>query len=91
MVVEGPNCLGLVNYVDRIPLTFVETNAVPPAGKRAVGIVSQSGAMAAVLGTMLLARNAAFPIRCPPATRRRAAWKTSSIGWSTIPIPTPLP
>jgi acyl-CoA synthetase (NDP forming) len=56
MVVEGPNCLGLVNYVDRIPLTFVETNAVPPAGKRAVGIVSQSGAMAAVLGTMLLAR-----------------------------------
>ncbi|WP_333840676.1 acetate--CoA ligase family protein [Novosphingobium sp.] len=57
MVVEGPNCLGLVNYVDRIPLTFVETNAVPPAGKRAVGIVSQSGAMAAVLGTMLLARD----------------------------------
>ena len=57
MVVEGPNCLGLVNYVDRIPLTFVETNAVPPAGKRAAGIVSQSGAMAAVLGTMLLARD----------------------------------
>ncbi|MET3469508.1 acyl-CoA synthetase (NDP forming) [Novosphingobium sp. 1529] len=56
MVVEGPNCLGLVNYVDRIPLTFVETDAVPPAGRRAVGIVSQSGAMAAVLGTMLLAR-----------------------------------
>lgn len=58
MVVEGPNCLGLVNYVDRIPLTFVETNAVPPGGKRAIGIVSQSGAMAAVLGTMLLARDA---------------------------------
>ncbi|MBA4354649.1 MAG: CoA-binding protein, partial [Novosphingobium sp.] len=58
MVVEGPNCLGLVNYVDRIPLTFVETNAVPPSGNRAIGIVSQSGAMAAVLGTMLLARDA---------------------------------
>ncbi len=57
MVVEGPNCLGLVNYVDRIPLTFVETRAVPPAGRRAIGIVSQSGAMAAVLGTMLLARD----------------------------------
>ena len=56
MVVEGPNCLGLVNYVDRIPLTFVETDARPPAGKRAIGIVSQSGAMAAVLGTVLLAR-----------------------------------
>jgi acyl-CoA synthetase (NDP forming) len=36
MVVEGPNCLGMVNYVDRIPLTFVEVDAVPPAG-RAVG------------------------------------------------------
>jgi acyl-CoA synthetase (NDP forming) len=57
MVVEGPNCLGLVNYVDRIPLTFVETEARPPAGKRAIGVVSQSGAMAAVLGTVLLARD----------------------------------
>lgn len=57
MVVEGPNCLGLVNYVDRIPLTFVETTAVPPGDRRAIGIVSQSGAMAAVLGTMLLARD----------------------------------
>ncbi len=57
MVVEGPNCLGLVNYVDRIPLTFVETAARPPAGKRAIGVVSQSGAMAAVLGTVLLARD----------------------------------
>ena len=56
MVVEGPNCLGVVNYIDGIPLTFVETKAVSPAGKRAIGIVSQSGAMAAVLGTMLLAR-----------------------------------
>ena len=58
MVVEGPNCLGLVNYVDRVPLTFVETTATPPGDRRAIGIVSQSGAMAAVLGTMLLARDA---------------------------------
>ncbi|MEO0030693.1 MAG: hypothetical protein RIS94_451 [Pseudomonadota bacterium] len=58
MVVEGPNCLGLVNYVDSTPLTFVETLATPPKGDRAIGIVSQSGAMAAVLGTMLLARDA---------------------------------
>lgn len=55
MVVEGPNCLGLVNHVDRIPLTFVEAFTVPPAGRRAVGVVSQSGAMAAVLGTTLMA------------------------------------
>ncbi len=57
MVIEGPNCLGLVNYVDGIPLTFVETRIASPEGRAAVGIVSQSGAMAAVLATTLLARD----------------------------------
>lgn len=57
MVVEGPNCIGMVNYVDRVPLTFVETMCTPPGARRGVGIVSQSGAMAAVLATMLLARD----------------------------------
>ncbi|MDE2302327.1 MAG: acetate--CoA ligase family protein [Sphingomonadales bacterium] len=59
MVIEGPNCLGMVNHVDGVPLTFVETTVVPPAGRRAVGVVSQSGAMAAVLCTTLLARDLA--------------------------------
>ena len=55
MVIEGPNCLGSVNYVDRIPLTFIDTDIkVPSPG--GVGIVSQSGAMAAVLAVMLEAR-----------------------------------
>lgn len=54
MVVEGPNCLGCTNYVERVPLTFVETNMqTPPKGARSVGIASQSGAIAAVLATML--------------------------------------
>jgi acyl-CoA synthetase (NDP forming) len=59
MVIEGPNCLGCTNYVERVPLTFVETNmATPPrlenGGRtRAVGIASQSGALAAVLATAL--------------------------------------
>ncbi len=56
IVVEGPNCLGCVNYVDGIPLTFVETAAQAPQGPRSVAVVSQSGAMAAVLATMLTAR-----------------------------------
>jgi acyl-CoA synthetase (NDP forming) len=49
MVVEGPNCLGMVNYVDSIPLTFVAT---PPQERKnipGVAIVSQSGALAAVV------------------------------------------
>lgn len=59
MVIEGPNCLGMVNHVDGVPLTFVETAIVPPAGRRSLSVVSQSGAMAAVLCTTLLARELA--------------------------------
>lgn len=59
MVIEGPNCLGMVNHVDGVPLTFVETEIVPPAGRRSLSVVSQSGAMAAVLCTTLLARELA--------------------------------
>ncbi|QZH75004.1 MAG: acetate--CoA ligase family protein [Erythrobacter sp.] len=54
MIIEGPNCLGCTNYVARVPLTFVEINMqTPPEGARAVGIASQSGALAAVLATTL--------------------------------------
>jgi acyl-CoA synthetase (NDP forming) len=56
MVVEGPNCLGLVNYVDRIPLTFIETNIGPASDRPSIGIVSQSGAMACVLAVTLASR-----------------------------------
>ena len=53
MTVEGPNCLGLVNYVDGVPLTFVQTQVKRTAGRPGIAIVSQSGAMAAVLGVSL--------------------------------------
>lgn len=56
MVIEGPNCLGLINFIDDVPLTFVD---MPPlretVGKR-IGIVSQSGAMAAVIAVSLIAK-----------------------------------
>ena len=62
MVVEGPNCLGLVNYVDGVALTFVETPALRLGDTPGVGIVSQSGAMAVVLGTTLLAKDLGISI-----------------------------
>ncbi|QVM82742.1 acetate--CoA ligase family protein [Novosphingobium decolorationis] len=71
MVIEGPNCLGAVNYVDAVPLTFVETQALPPAGRRALGVVSQSGAMAAVLGATFGARD--LPISYSVSTGNEAA------------------
>jgi acyl-CoA synthetase (NDP forming) len=56
LIVEGPNCLGLVNFVDGVPLTFVEQSAKRRLEQPGIGIVSQSGAMAAVIGVNLAAR-----------------------------------
>ena len=56
ILIEGPNCLGLVNHVDGVALTFVETSPSQLAGRPGIGIVSQSGAMACVLSVMLASR-----------------------------------
>jgi acyl-CoA synthetase (NDP forming) len=56
MAIEGPNCLGFVNYVARVATTFGAVAPFPPEGKRAVGMVSQSGAMASVMRAALQAR-----------------------------------
>ena len=70
MIVEGPNCLGMTNFRDGIPLTFVET---PPhsAADANIGIVSQSGAMAVVLGTTLMAKG--LPLSLSVSTGNEAA------------------
>ncbi len=61
MAVEGPNCLGFVNCVDGVPLTFgVADKPAPLAGRRAIGIVSQSGAMATVIRAALNAHDVPF-------------------------------
>lgn len=49
MIVEGPNCLGMVNYVNGIPLTFVITPPQSPKEVAGAAIISQSGALAAVI------------------------------------------
>jgi acetate---CoA ligase (ADP-forming) len=56
LIIVGPNCLGLVNYVDGIALTFVETPAIALGERPGIGIVSQSGAMAAIVGVTLTAK-----------------------------------
>jgi acyl-CoA synthetase (NDP forming) len=76
MLVEGPNCLGCINYVDRVPLTFIETNlgAAPAersAEQPAIGILSQSGAMMAVLNTTLTSRK--LPLSYAVSTGNEAA------------------
>lgn len=56
MALEGPNCLGFVNYVARVATTFGAVAPFPLEGRRAVGMVSQSGAMASVMRAALHAR-----------------------------------
>jgi acyl-CoA synthetase (NDP forming) len=57
MAVEGPNCLGMVNLVDRVPLTFGTTDPIEiDRSRKCVAIASQSGAMATVLRAALVAR-----------------------------------
>src|SRR6201994_610270 len=57
MAIEGPNCLGLVNFVDGVPLTFVELPGDRLGARPGIGLVSQSGAMAAVLAVTLASRD----------------------------------
>ena len=71
MVVEGPNCLGLVNFIDRVSLTFITMPEVRTKGDARVGIVSQSGAIAAVLATTMIARD--VPLSCYISTGNEAA------------------
>jgi acyl-CoA synthetase (NDP forming) len=52
MVIEGPNCLGFVNYADGVPLTFAVAEPHPVSG-RGVAVVSQSGAMATAIRAAL--------------------------------------
>jgi acyl-CoA synthetase (NDP forming) len=71
ILLMGPNCLGMVNYADRIPLTFVVTP--PQAGLPANGaaILSQSGALAAVIGVNM--RHHSIPLTCSVSTGNEAA------------------
>jgi acyl-CoA synthetase (NDP forming) len=71
MVIEGPNCLGLVNHVDGVALTFVQTPALPLDDQPGIAIVSQSGAMACVLAVMLQSR--ALPVSYSVSTGNEAA------------------
>jgi acyl-CoA synthetase (NDP forming) len=58
MVVNGPNNLGFINYVDAIPLTFGEYQPMPqagPGGTAGVAVIGQSGAVANAIRDSLIA------------------------------------
>jgi acyl-CoA synthetase (NDP forming) len=71
MVLVGPNCLGMVNYVDRIPLTFVVTPPQPALDTPGAAILSQSGALAAVIAVNM--RHHRIPLTFSISTGNEAA------------------
>jgi acyl-CoA synthetase (NDP forming) len=56
----GPNCIGLVNFTDGVPLTYEPIAPLPNRDAPAVGIVAQSGAMTASLRFALLGKGLAI-------------------------------
>jgi acetate---CoA ligase (ADP-forming) len=57
MAMCGPNCLGIMNYVDGIPLTFSPQQPTSPPTGPSLSIVAQSGGLSAILRTALLAKD----------------------------------
>ena len=49
LALAGPNCLGLVNFVDAVPLTFGDVMPNRRSGHPGLAIVAQSGAMSLAL------------------------------------------
>jgi acyl-CoA synthetase (NDP forming) len=71
MVIEGPNCLGVVNYLDGIPLTFVMTPPQRATDMPGAAILSQSGALAAVISVNM--RHHSIPLTFSVSTGNEAA------------------
>lgn len=71
MILEGPNCLGMVNYLDGIPLTFVLTPPQSVPDIPGATILSQSGALAAVIAVNL--RHHHVPLTHSVSTGNEAA------------------
>jgi acetate---CoA ligase (ADP-forming) len=57
MALCGPNCLGIMNYVDGIPLTFSPQQPERPPSGPGLSIVAQSGGLSSILRVALLAKS----------------------------------
>ncbi len=54
VIVNGPNNLGFINYVDAIPLTFGEYQPMLETGTAGVAVIAQSGAIASAIRDSLV-------------------------------------
>lgn len=74
----GPNCIGFVNLAGKVALTFEPlTGPLPQAGQgpsRAIGVITQSGAMCSTLRLALLAKE--LNLSCVVSTGNEAELTT---------------
>jgi acyl-CoA synthetase (NDP forming) len=70
IALAGPNCMGLTNFRDGIPLTFETVDRYPGSEVPGVSIVAQSGAMANNIRESLIGRG--LPITCAVSTGNEA-------------------
>ncbi len=64
MLLLGPNCMGLTNYQHAVPLTFEPLAPTQAAGRPGIGVLAQSGAMAANLRDAFLGRGLVVTCVC---------------------------
>jgi len=66
----GPNCLGIVDFLHRLPLTFSQQLGEPLDVKSGVVVVAQSGGLAGVVRVALKAKD--IPVICTVSTGNEA-------------------
>lgn len=66
----GPNCLGIVDFANRIPLTFSAQLGTPLDVRSGVVVVAQSGGLAGVVRVALNAKG--IPVTCTVSTGNEA-------------------
>jgi acetate---CoA ligase (ADP-forming) len=64
LLLLGPNCMGFTNYQEAVPLTFEALAPQSAQGRPGIGVLAQSGAMAANLRDAFLGRGAVVPCVC---------------------------
>lgn len=57
LALAGPNCLGLINFLDSVPLTFGDASPNRRHGGPSLAIISQSGAMSLALTYAAMAQD----------------------------------
>lgn len=71
MALIGPNCMGYTHFEHGVPLTFEVIQPYPAQGRPGIGIVAQSGFMAATLRDAFIGRG--LPIVCQFSTGNEAS------------------